>query len=77
MEQNYTEPIPILAHLPSQFCSSDDDIEEINQKYLEQKYKVYKLYQCLYCKVPVKKSNRRKHNQTSIHIKNETLLRFH
>ena len=77
MEQNYTEAMPILADLPSEFLSSGDDIEDIKEKYLQQKYKVYKLYQCLYCKVPVKKTNRTKHNKTSIHIKNETLLRFH
>ena len=77
MEQNYIEPVPVLADLPLQFCSSDDDIEDIKKKYLEHKMKVYKLYRCLYCKIVVKKSNRGKHNKTSMHIRNQTLINFH
>lgn len=77
MEQNYAEPVHVLSEMPIECYSSGDDVEDIKRKYLEHKMKVYKLYQCLYCKVHVKKSNRRKHENSSIHIKNETLLRFH
>ena len=77
MEQNYTEAMPVLPDLPIEFFSSEDDVEDIKQKYLQHKMKVYKLYECLYCKVHVKKSNKTKHNKTSMHIRNQNLLRFH